>query len=193
MISNAECVGSPRSNTGDPYVRKLIRVSARAGEGKYMKTKGRLFWTRLLTMMALCIAALIAGLSFGMTSAYAENTDKAASSEDGGVSVLALPENVTVTGITDVELTGTVTTASSYAEIKAALAVTATGSDGETYELDPDEFEVVGVFEDGAIETNTFRIVCGTVTSEVTFEMSGEPVRNRRAAHAIPGWADAAL
>ena len=143
-----------------------------------MKTKGRLFWTRLLTMMALCIAALIAGLSFGMTSAYAENTDKAASSEDGGVSVLALPENVTVTGITDVELTGTVTTASSYAEIKAALAVTATGSDGETYELDPDEFEVVGVFEDGAIETNTFRIVCGTVTSEATFVMSGEPVRN---------------
>ena len=143
-----------------------------------MKTKGRLFWTRLLTMMALCIAALIAGLSFGMTSAYAENADKAASSEDGGVSVLALPENVTVTGITDVELTGTVTTASSYAEIKAALAVTATGSDGKTYELDPDEFEVVGVFEDGAIETNTFRIVCGTVTSEATFEMSGEPVRN---------------
>ena len=143
-----------------------------------MKTKGRLFWTRLLTMMALCIAALIAGLSFGMTSAYAENADKAASSEDGGVSVLALPEGVTVTGITGVELTGTVTTASSYAEIKAALAVTATGSDGETYELDPDEFEVVGVFEDGAIETNTFRIVCGTVTSEATFEMSGEPVRN---------------
>ena len=143
-----------------------------------MKTKGRLFWTRLLTMMALCIAALIAGLSFGMTSAYAENADKAASSEDGGVSVLALPENVTVTGITGVKLTGTVTTASSYAEIKAALAVTATGSDGKTYELDPDEFEVVGVFEDGAIETNTFRIVCGTVTSEVTFVVSGEPVRN---------------
>ena len=104
-----------------------------------MKTKGRLFWTRLLTMMALCIAALIAGLSFGMTSAYAENADKAASSEDGGVSVLALPEGVTVTGITGVVLTGTVTTASSYADIKAALAVTARGSDGETYKLDPDE------------------------------------------------------
>ena len=130
-----------------------------------MKTKGRLFWTRLLTMMALCIAALIAGLSFGMTSAYAENADKAASSEDGGVSVLALPENVTVTGITGVELTGTVTTASSYAEIKAALAVTATGSDGETYELDPDEFEVVGVFSTGS-STSTFVVTCGEVTSQ---------------------------
>ena len=144
-----------------------------------MKSKGKLFWARFLMLMALFVTTLFACVSLGTISARAEETGEgAALSEGGGVSVLALPENVTVTEITGVDLTGTVTTDSSYADIKAALAVTATGSDGETYELDPDEFEVVGVFEDGAIETNTFRIVCGTDTSEATFEMSGEPVRN---------------
>ena len=144
-----------------------------------MKSKGKLFWARFLMLMALFVTTLFACVSLGTISARAEETGEgAALSEGGGVSVLALPENVTVTEITGVDLTGTVTTDSSYADIKAALAVTATGSDGEPYELDPDEFEVVGVFEDGAIETNTFRIVCGTVTSEATFEMSGEPVRN---------------
>ena len=73
-------------------------------------------------LIALCAALLILCVSFGVLTA---NTRSAS-----GVSVLALPENVTVTEITGVDLTGTVTTASSYADIKAALAVTARGSDG---------------------------------------------------------------
>lgn len=108
-------------------------------------------------LIALCAALLILCVSFGVLTA---NTRSAS-----GVSVLALPENVTVTEITGVDLTGTVTTASSYADIKAALAVTARGSDGETYKLDPDEFEVVGVFETGS-STSTFVVTCGEVTSQ---------------------------
>ena len=131
-----------------------------------MKSKGKLFWARFLMLMALFVTTLFACVSLGTISARAEETGEgAALSEDGGVSVLALPENVTVTEITGVDLTGTVTTASSYADIKAALAVTARGSDGETYELDPDEFEVVGVFETGS-STSTFVVTCGEVTSQ---------------------------
>ena len=108
-------------------------------------------------LIALCAALLILCVSFGMLTSNTRSVS--------GVSVLALPENVTVTEITGVDLTGTVTTASSYADIKAALAVTARGSDGETYKLDPDEFEVVGVFETGS-STSTFVVTCGEVTSQ---------------------------
>ena len=134
-----------------------------------MKTKGRLFWTRLLTMMALCIAALIAGLSFGMTSAYAENADKAASSEDGGVSVLALPEGITSISVE----TGVVSPSATYAQVKAALTVTAYSQDGTVLgSLNPSDFEVVGDFDDGQNTTSDFTVtVTGTkITETVTIQ-----------------------
>ena len=134
-----------------------------------MKTKGRLFWTRLLTMMALCIAALIAGLSFGMTSAYAENADKAASSEDGGVSVLALPEGITRISVE----TGVVSPSATYAQVKAALTVTAYSQDGTVLgSLNPSDFEVVGDFDDGQNTTSDFTVtVTGTeITETVTIQ-----------------------
>ena len=139
-----------------------------------MRTKGK-FWARFILLLALCAAAVFAWGSVGIVPTFAES---GGNGRQGEVSLLALPENVTVAEITSVELTGSATTASSYEQIKEALTVTATGSDGEVYQLGSDEFELIGVFAEGAQETNQFRAVCGNVQSAATVELSGTPVGN---------------
>ena len=139
-----------------------------------MRTKGK-FWARFILLLALCAAAVFAWGSVGIVPTFAES---GGNGRQGEVSLLALPENVTVAEITSVELTGSATTASSYEQIKEALTVTATGSDGEVYQLGSDEFELIGVFADGAQETNQFRVECGNVQSAATVELSGTPVGN---------------
>ena len=139
-----------------------------------MRTKGK-FWARFILLLALCAAAVFAWGSVGIVPTFAES---GGNGRQGEVSLLALPENVTVAEITSVELTGAATTASSYEQIKKALTVTATGSDGEVYQLGSDEFELIGVFAEGAQETNQFRAVCGNVQSAATVELSGTPVGN---------------
>lgn len=91
-----------------------------------MRTKGK-FWARFILLLALCAAAVFAWGSVGIVPTFAES---GGNGRQGEVSLLALPENVTVAEITSVELTGSATTASSYEQIKEALTVTATGSDG---------------------------------------------------------------
>ena len=139
-----------------------------------MRTKVRT-WTRFFLLLAMIAAAAVAWVCTGPVPASADVEEDG---RQGEVSLLALPENVTVTEITGVELTGSATTASSYEQIKNALIVTATGSDGTKYTLGSDKFELIGVFENGAQETNEFRVVCGDVQSDATVELSGTPVGN---------------
>ena len=102
-----------------------------------MRTKVRT-WTRFFLLLAMIAAAAVAWVCTGPVPASADVEEDG---RQGEVSLLALPENVTVTEIT-VELTGSATTASSYEQIKNALTVTATGSDGMEYPLGSDEFEL---------------------------------------------------
>ena len=139
-----------------------------------MRTKVRT-WTRFFLLLAMIAAAVFAWVC---TEPVPASADVEEDGRQGEVSLLALPENVTVTKITGVELTGSATTASSYEQIKNALIVTATGSDGTEYTLGSDAFELIGVFENGAQETNVFRVICGDVQSDATVELSGTPVGN---------------
>ena len=139
-----------------------------------MRTKVRT-WTRFFLLLAMIAAAVFAWVC---TEPVPASADVEEDGRQGEVSLLALPENVTVAEITSVELKGSATTASSYEQIKKALTVTATGSDGEVYQLGSDEFELIGVFAEGAQETNQFRAVCGNVQSAATVELSGTPVGN---------------